>query len=280
MHLSIKSLVLLALSVISVAGSPITFAGKRGILFDWLSHDYSKFFVGSQKVTFGSDWHATRDETGAILEGVFKFISTLIVDQNLRNDKWLGTVGPLIDSGDVKTVFASNEPDNAGQANLSPQDAAKVYKQYMMPLKGRGAGLATPAVTNGVGSAGLNYLETFLTFCQDCEFDLINVHHYVPRSDCTVDIAITALKNYIDKDIPAVQAKHPQLQGIPICIGEFWLLDASDSEGAEYLRKILPWLDNHPNVACYQAFGGLWEGKFVNQAGNGLTESGSVYRDY
>ena len=246
MHFSTKSLVLLALSVISVAGSPITFAGKRGILFDWLSHDYSKFFVGSQKVTFGSDWHATRGETGATLEGVFKFISTLIVDKDLRNDKWLSTVGPLIDSGEVKTVFAyvaretissllrtssvnantcpssnrSNEPDNAGQANLSPQNAAKVYKQYMMPLKGRGAGLATPAVTNGGGTAGLNYLETFLTFCQDCTFDLINVHHYVPRSDCTVDVAVAALKNYIDKEIPAVQAKHPQLQGIPICLGE------------------------------------------------------------
>ena len=90
MHLSINPLVLLALSVISVAGSPITFAGKRGI----------------QKVTFGSDWHATRDETGAVLAGSFKFISTLIVDKDLRNDKWLGTVGPLIDSGEVKTVFA------------------------------------------------------------------------------------------------------------------------------------------------------------------------------
>lgn len=105
MYLSIKSLVLLTLSVISVAGSPITFAGKRGILYDWLSSDYTKFFTGS-KVTYGSDWHATRGETGATLDPSLKFISTLIVDKNLKNAKWLDTVGPLIDSGEVKTVFA------------------------------------------------------------------------------------------------------------------------------------------------------------------------------
>lgn len=106
MHFSIKSLVLLALSVISVAGSPITFAGKRGILYDWLSKDYSKFFEGSSKVTYGSDWHATPGETGAYFPSSLNFISTLIVDPNLQNLKWLDSVRPLIDSGVVKTVFA------------------------------------------------------------------------------------------------------------------------------------------------------------------------------
>lgn len=78
--------------------------GKRGILFDWLSKDYSKFFVGG-KATYASNWHATAGETGAILDPSFGFIPTLIVDQGLRNDKWLATVKGLIKGG-VKTVFA------------------------------------------------------------------------------------------------------------------------------------------------------------------------------
>ncbi|MCJ1470860.1 hypothetical protein MMC07_009507 [Pseudocyphellaria aurata] len=274
------SLVLLLLSVISVAGKPLAFVGKRGIVYDYTSSDYSKYYVGSKKVAFGSDYHATRGETGAVLDPVFAFISTLLVDGNLQNPTWLSTMKPLITSGQVKAVFASNEPDNAGQANLSPQNAANVYKQYMMPLKGLGAGLGTPAVTNGVGTTGLNYLENFVNSCQGCTFDFINVHHYVSRRDCTVDQAVAAVKTHIDINIPAVQAKHTQLQGLPICIGEFWITDATDAEGADYLRKLLPYLDNHPNVACYQAFGGLWKGHFINQAGNGLTLSGSVYRDY
>lgn len=78
--------------------------GKRGILFDWLSKDYSKFFVGG-KATYASNWHATAGETGAILDPSFGFIPTLIVDQSLRNDKWLATVKGLIQGG-VTTVFA------------------------------------------------------------------------------------------------------------------------------------------------------------------------------
>ena len=78
--------------------------GKRGILFDWLSKDYSKFFVGG-KATYASNWHATAGETGAILDPSFGFIPTLVVDRNLRNDKWLATVKGLI-LGGVKTVFA------------------------------------------------------------------------------------------------------------------------------------------------------------------------------
>ena len=78
--------------------------GKRGILFDWLSKDYSKFFVGG-KATYASNWHATAGETGAILDPSFAFIPTLTVDRILRNDKWLATVKALIQGG-VQTVFA------------------------------------------------------------------------------------------------------------------------------------------------------------------------------
>ena len=84
---------------------PITFAGKRGIVYDWLSSDFSKFFVGSQKVSFGSDWHATRGETGSTLDSSFGFIPTLVVDRNLENTNWISTVTGLIKGG-VKIVFA------------------------------------------------------------------------------------------------------------------------------------------------------------------------------
>ena len=115
--------------------------------------------------------------------------------------------------------ISSNEPDNAGQANLSPQDTATVYKRYMQPFKGQ-ALLATPAVTNGGGATGLNFLGSFLDSCSDCHFDIINIHHYLPRSKFTVDQAVSALKTYIETDVPALQAKYTNIQNIPIMIGE------------------------------------------------------------
>lgn len=60
---------------------------------------------------------------------------------------------------------------------------------------------------------------------------------------------------------------------------QFWLWNASDEEGAQYLTKLLPWLESNNNVACYQAFGGLWPGNFINNAGTGLSKSGQVYHD-
>lgn len=90
----------------------------------------------------------------------------------------------------------------------------------MMPLKGLGASIATPAVTNGGAPMGLAYLESFLSYCSDCRFDVINIHHYVQRSDCNVDQAVAALKKYLDETLLAVQNKHEQLKGLPVCIGE------------------------------------------------------------
>lgn len=118
------------------------------------------------------------------------------------------------------SVFRSNEPDHAEQANLTPSQAAQVYKQYMMPLKGLGASIATPAVTNGGEPMGLPYLESFVSFCPSCSFDMINIHHYVQRSDCNVDQAVAALKKYLDETLVAIQNKHAQLKGLPVCIGE------------------------------------------------------------
>ena len=116
-------------------------------------------------------------------------------------------------------LHRSNEPDNSGQANLSPADTAKVYKQYIQPFQGQ-ALLATPAVTNGGSPVGLTFLGEFLGNCTSCHFDMINIHHYVQRSDLNVDQAAAALKAYIEQNVPALQAQHSNIQNIPIVIGE------------------------------------------------------------
>lgn len=123
----------------------------------------------------------------------------------------------------------SNEPDNAGQADLTPSNAAAVYKKYMQPFKGDAA-LGTPAVTNGGSPAGLTYLEAFLAQCTGCTFDFINVHYYLQRSDVNTTQFAQAFKDYLDKDVPAMQAKYDQLKGLKIMIGEVSrILAPSDS---------------------------------------------------
>lgn len=190
--------------------------GKRGLCYDTNTNSaWSAFFVGSQYVTYGSNWGVDR---GDQLDVSFSYVPTIAVDSNLNNDEWNATIPVLIEGG-TKALFGSNEPDNASQANLAVADAVTVHKKYMQPYYGE-VQLGTPAVTNGGGSTGLAYLEAFVEACTGCSFDFVNVHHYLQGSDVNTTQYIQALKDYIDIDVPAVQAKHPSIAGLPIFIGE------------------------------------------------------------
>ncbi|KAL8850465.1 MAG: hypothetical protein Q9221_004607 [Calogaya cf. arnoldii] len=258
------------------AGGKAYSGGKRGLVYDYKSRDFSKFFKDSRKIAFGSNWRLNRSPApGVTFDG--PFVPTVHVDGGLNNGDWIAGVKALISSG-TQMIFASNEPDNRGQANLTPGQAATVYKKYIQPFKGQVA-LASPAITNGGGATGLAFLQDFIGQCADCHFDIINVHHYVNRWDVNVDQAVSAVKSFLTKDVAAFKAKNSQFQNAKICLGEFWLWGASDDDGAAYLRALLPWLDGNNDVACYQAFGGLWEGNFINNAGTGLSKSGQVYHD-
>lgn len=116
-------------------------------------------------------------------------------------------------------LHSSNEPDNPSQANLTPSQCVTVYRRFMQPNYGT-VQLGTPAVTNGGGQAGLTYLEDFVNLCIGCAYNFVNVHFFVDRSEMNVTQYIQALQAYINTDVPAVQANHAPLLGLPIAIGE------------------------------------------------------------
>ena len=149
----------------------------------------------------------------------------------------------------------------------------------MQPFAGEAA-LGTPAVTNGGGSSGLRFLDDFATACTGCTFNFINLHFYLQRSDVNTVQFSEALKKHLDVSLPAIQAKHVSLKGLPVMLGEFWLTGATDTEGANLIEDIIPYLDGNENVMGYQAFGGLWKGNFLNAAGTGLDAAGEKYNTY
>ena len=63
-------------------------------------------------------------------------------------------------------------------------------------------------------------------------------------------------------------------------IGEFYLQGASEDDGVEMLKTVLPYLDAREEVLAYQAFGGLFEGNWINDDGTGLTDAGQVYNTF
>ncbi|KAG9123389.1 hypothetical protein FRC07_015008 [Ceratobasidium sp. 392] len=76
----------------------------------------------------------------------------------------------------VKNVLGMNEPQEPSQANLSPQDAAAMWKTYLEPLKAAGVRLGSPATTSAPN--GKTWLQDFLTACDGCSVDFIALHWY------------------------------------------------------------------------------------------------------
>lgn len=73
--------------------------GKRGLVYDWNSQDYSKFFKNSNKIAFGSNWREKRIPAPGVTFDYGAYVPTIHVDGNLKNDGWLNAVKALIASG-------------------------------------------------------------------------------------------------------------------------------------------------------------------------------------
>lgn len=65
-------------------------------------------------------------------------------------------------------------PNEPNQSNISPTDAAAAYKKYFEPVNADRKG--APAVTSG--SDGMDWLESFLEACSDCQ---VSRPHVVSR---------------------------------------------------------------------------------------------------
>ena len=137
--------------------------------------------------------------------------------------------------------------------------------------------LGTPSIINGDGELDLSYLEDFVTNCASCNFNFIDARFFLERSDATVSQYGQAVHDFLENDLPPVQAKYPQLDGLPVFISGWWLNGVSLEEGGELMTDLLPYLDNKPNVLAHQAYAGLLEGGLVNAAATGLTPAGQAY---
>lgn len=70
-----------------------------------------------------------------------------------------------------------NEPDLSTQSNLTPEQAAEAWMQYMEPFAGK-AKLCSPAITNGGAPMGTAWLDDFMSACSGCHIDCIAIHIY------------------------------------------------------------------------------------------------------
>lgn len=178
----------------------------------------------------------------------------------------------------TNTPFLSSV-DNSAQSKLTAEQAATVHQKYMQPYAGT-VQLGTPPIANNDTETGLSYLEDFVGNCASCRFNFVDVRIYQERSNANVVQYAQALRDFLENDVVAVQAKHPQLKGLPIFLSGWWLNGASLDEGGDLMEKLLPYLDHKPEVLAHQATPGLLEGGLINADATGLTPAGQKYFNF
>jgi hypothetical protein len=74
-----------------------------------------------------------------------------------------------------KVILGFNEPNQVGQAECTPQEAADAWMTYLEPLKAQGYRLGSPAVTSAPD--GLTWMQEWLRICAGrCNPDFIALH--------------------------------------------------------------------------------------------------------
>ncbi len=137
------------------------------------------------------------------------------------------------------------EPERSDQANMSPVDAARVWKQYIEPLRQSGIRLGPPSIAST--EQGLNWLQAFLN--EGCYIDFLALHWYGRGADTFIRCITGARERF--------GSCHP------VWVTEFactsWNRDqpVSQDEINQFFDQILARLDNTDWLERYSWFGAV-----------------------
>lgn len=241
----------------SSTSSSTSSSGKRGVAYNDAS--LCNAFEDATEVTWGYNWGQSSDS----LSSSFNYVPLLWGTASSFTDDWSASAQAAIDAGSTH-LMSFNEPDLSSQSDLSPAAAAAAYATYMEPFAGK-AKLGAPAVTNGAGATGLDWLAAFLIECSDCTIDFIPIHWYSGSDEAA----------YFKEQV----ANATSVGGNkPVWVTEFGCTDGSDADISSFLEEVMPWMDEQSYVERYSYFM-VAEG-YLLSSGTELSTYGSTYMTY
>jgi len=220
---------LLLLGALAIAPATAQFP-KRGLA---ANDDIPIYEFGGGQVNWQYNWDST---TLVNKQSWAEYIPMLWGTASDHTTQWFSDASYWLVVGGSGHLLAFNEPEQAGQANLTPQQAADAYRTYLTPFVGR-ASIGSPAVSND----GLAWMDQFLGLCENCGIDFLAVHWY-NNWDQFAD-----LQNWIN-EICALGG------GKQVWLTEFEGYGTVDQQSS-FLSQAIPWLDANPCVYRYAYFG-------------------------
>ncbi|KAG9118598.1 hypothetical protein FRC07_006810, partial [Ceratobasidium sp. 392] len=122
-----------------------------------------------------------------------------------------------VDASKPNYCLGFNEPNHEAQANMSPGDAARLWRDKMEPARSKGCKLVSPAVTSA--PSGKTWLQQFFNACQGCNVDYVAVHWYGTKSD-QFKSYVTDFYNTFKKPIIVSEYACQDFAGGPQCTND------------------------------------------------------------
>lgn len=193
------------------------------------------FLGGDSKVSWAYGWDQVQDFSSDL--GI-EFVPMLWGTGDDFTPTWASNAQKAIANG-ATALLSFNEPDNAGQANLSPSVAAAAHIQYMNPFAGQ-ARISTPAITNsGADGEGISWLQEFISDCGGkCSYDFAAVHWY---------------SNNGDDFLTHLEAVH-NATGLPVWVTEFAPIGTEVGDYATWVAQVCHTIDTDPKYEFVERY--------------------------
>lgn len=197
------------------------------------------------------------------------FVPMLWDDSPGRTASWALTMTKAISDG-CREVLSFNEPDNIGQANMTPEQAALSHVKYLNPYKDK-LKIGAPSVSNSVvNGEGLRWLSEFFEVCAQqettCAVDFCPVHWYswdvLYREQWSSDL------------LRHLKSAYEICGGRPVWLTEF-AVPGNDEITQLFLKEIIPELEELEYLSAYFYFF-VSVGRLMS-TDNSLSISGETY---
>ncbi|KAJ3476957.1 hypothetical protein NLI96_g10796 [Meripilus lineatus] len=184
----------------------------------------------------------------------------------LWGDKQIGDFTKVVTGGPVNGgnfILGPNEPNQGGQANISPQRGCDIWHQYIQPKASKGFKLITPATSSAPN--GLTWVKDFMKCCTDCSISGVGVHWY--------GTSASEFKKYLT-------LWHDTF-GLPIYVTEYAVQDftggpqSSKDQIFAFHREVGPWMNSQSWVAVHMPFGFMRDMQGVNDANRLMNDNGT-----
>lgn len=213
----------------------VTGGGKRGLAFN--NGALLNAFVGTKAASWCYSWGQTRD--GKVPAGM-PFTPMMWCPRPDHEPTWAKNAEKAIAEG-AKEFLSFNEPDIASQCNMDPATTAGHHKRLMNPYQGR-VRISSPSVSNSnLAGQGLSWLKSFMSACNgQCAIDFCAIHWYSPPNP----------QRFLDD----MDAAHAACNGKPIWITEFAVVEASDDQAEDFIRKVTHEMDTNPKYGYIERY--------------------------